>query len=395
VRVSVYCLGESVDIDLLYVRLETGGVPRPLIDHGWVDTLIDNSTLHSTLTLDSDQPPARPKRGHSVHWRASEDGAATDLGHDGHDERSGHDASEFETTDAFETEFETDTDGAPSRPRRKSSDGANGDESRRRARIPYDDAHDDSETEAVVTRHAFVFNYGCIVLWGFSSAEERAVVSALLGDSACVPGKTTAAERVEAHDTMLFARHDRHAPPLSLADSVKNDLVRLATDDALELISLSYAIAQSAKLFVWEARVDATIRDVKNIPERLADHGVTDLTEQQISKMIGKVFIERTQVNLHTDILDSPEFLWEDDLYEPAYVALREYLDVPERVEVLNQRLDVLKELLEVLTTQLANSHASKLEWIVVYLIIAEIIVTLVVFALDRLLPRHTGDRYD
>ncbi|KAJ1448291.1 hypothetical protein M885DRAFT_450396 [Pelagophyceae sp. CCMP2097] len=194
---------------------------------------------------------------------------------------------------------------------------------------------------------------------------------------------------------MLFARHDRHAPPLSLADSVKNDLVRLATDDALELISLSYAIAQSAKLFVWEARVDATIRDVKNIPERLADHGVTDLTEQQISKMIGKVFIERTQVNLHTDILDSPEFLWEDDLYEPAYVALREYLDVPERVEVLNQRLDVLKELLEVLTTQLANSHASKLEWIVVYLIIAEIIVTLVVFALDRLLPRHTGDRYD
>ena len=134
--------------------------------------------------------------------------------------------------------------------------------------------------------------------------------------------------------------------------------------------------------------------------------GRTDLSEKQISKMIGKIFTESTQVNLHSEILDSarppsvlpsasfarlpfvgPNWLWEDDEHEPAYIALRDHLDVPDRVELLNKRLDILKELLEVLNTQLANSHSSRLEIIVIWLIIAEILVTLLVFFLEHMVP--------
>jgi uncharacterized Rmd1/YagE family protein len=104
--------------------------------------------------------------------------------------------------------------------------------------------------------------------------------------------------------------------------------------------------------------------------------------------MIGKIFTESTQVNLHSEILDSPNWLWEDDQHEPAYIALRDHLDVPDRVELLNKRLDILKELLEVLNTQLANSHSSRLEIIVIWLIIAEIVVTLLVFVLEHVLPK-------
>jgi uncharacterized Rmd1/YagE family protein len=96
---------------------------------------------------------------------------------------------------------------------------------------------------------------------------------------------------------------------------------------------------------VWEARVQATIASFQHIPERLASHGRTELTEKQISKMIGKVgraagysknpcllpkkvFIERCHVNLHSEILDSPDFLWEDDLHEPSYRRIALTLDV-------------------------------------------------------------------
>ena len=44
-------------------------------------------------------------------------------------------------------------------------------------------------------------------------------------------------------------------------------------------------------------------------------------------------------------------------------------------------------ELLEVLNTQLANSHSSRLKIIVIWLIIAEILVTLLVFFLEHMLP--------
>jgi uncharacterized Rmd1/YagE family protein len=75
--------------------------------------------------------------------------------------------------------------------------------------------------------------------------------------------------------------------------------------------------------------------------------------------------------------------------HRPKYLALLTHLDVPDRVELLNKRLDILKELLEMLNTQLANAHAARLELIVIWLIVLEIAVTVAVFALDRLLPAH------
>jgi uncharacterized Rmd1/YagE family protein len=55
------------------------------------------------------------------------------------------------------------------------------------------------------------------------------------------------------------------------------------------------------------------------------------------------------------------------------------------RVEVLNKRLDMLKELLDVLQQQMENAHASKLEWIVIWLIVIEVIVELVAIASGKM----------
>jgi uncharacterized Rmd1/YagE family protein len=39
--------------------------------------------------------------------------------------------------------------------------------------------------------------------------------------------------------------------------------------------------------------------------------GSVGLSHNSISKKIGKLFIERNNVNLHFDVLDTPEFFWE------------------------------------------------------------------------------------
>ena len=51
------------------------------------------------------------------------------------------------------------------------------------------------------------------------------------------------------------------------------------------------------------------------------------------------------------------------------------YLEMSERTEVLNKRLDMLRELLDVLQQQMENSHALKLEWIVIWLIVIEVVL--------------------
>lgn len=45
------------------------------------------------------------------------------------------------------------------------------------------------------------------------------------------------------------------------------------------------------------------------------------------------------------------------------------------RTEILNKRLDMLRELLEVLQQQMETAHATKLEWIVIYLIVVEVLL--------------------
>ena len=86
-------------------------------------------------------------------------------------------------------------------------------------------------------------------------------------------------------------------------------------------------MAQSAKLFVFEERADVTIEQTRSIPIELARTGRVGLTQTEISKLIGRLFIERTAVNLHSELLDAPEFLWEDDQWEPLYKQI--YTRVP------------------------------------------------------------------
>ncbi len=44
-------------------------------------------------------------------------------------------------------------------------------------------------------------------------------------------------------------------------------------------------------------------------------------------------------------MLSTPTFVWEEDRWEPLYEAVSSYLDVDSRVEVLNIRLDIIREL--------------------------------------------------
>ena len=59
----------------------------------------------------------------------------------------------------------------------------------------------------------------------------------------------------------------------------------------------------------------------------------------------------------------------------PTYEYIRSYLEVDDRVELLNSRLSVIRELLDVLNAQVAHNNSERLEWIVIWLISVEIIL--------------------
>ena len=59
-------------------------------------------------------------------------------------------------------------------------------------------------------------------------------------------------------------------------------------------------------------------------------------------------------------------------------------MQVERRVEVLNKRLDLIKELFDMLASELHTSHSNTLEWIVIILILVEVFFQILeLFALD------------
>ncbi|KAG3064369.1 hypothetical protein PI125_g24206 [Phytophthora idaei] len=213
------------------------------------------------------------------------------------------------------------------------------------ARVPYQQ------------KDAFYFATGCAVFWGLTRAEEQAHLVAL-GTFSVGPVK-----QVEVED-MDYTYGD--------ASLICNDAITLSSNRASEKLAVSFAMAQSSKLDVFEERVEETIRETKHVPQNLAATGSIQYSQSDISKLIGRLFIERSDVNLNSDMLDEPDFFWEDDEYEPLYKKVMKYLSVDNRVQILNTRLDILRELLDVLSQQLAHQHDTKLEMIVIWLIVAE-----------------------
>jgi len=214
--------------------------------------------------------------------------------------------------------------------------------------------NDDGKCDPLEVKHIFCFPYGCTVFWGCTKEEEERFI-AMLQPFAVEP--VSDMEREESYDDFAYLYG---ASPLILHYEIT-----LTSNDPEEKLALSFSLAQSAKLFVFEDRVDGTITSTKHIPIHLAEFGKINVSRREISKLTGKVFLERNEVNLHSDILDTPEWFWEADLWEPRYVAFCKYLDLPNRINILNKRLDILRELLNVLETQLDNSHSTKVSrWV-------------------------------
>lgn len=212
-------------------------------------------------------------------------------------------------------------------------------------------------------KDVFYFATGCTVFWGLTRAEEQAHLRALAAFSVG-PVKQVEVEDME----YTYGETSR----------VLNDSITLSSTRGSEKLAISFAMAQSAKLDVFEERVEETIQETKHVPQNLATTGSIQYSQSDISKLIGRLFIERNDVNLNSDMLDEPDFFWEDDEYQPLYKKMMKYMDVENRVQILNTRLDILRELLDVLSQQLAHQHDTKLEWIVIWLIVAEVAVQVV-----------------
>ncbi|CAK7893587.1 sporulation protein Rmd1p [[Candida] anglica] len=236
-------------------------------------------------------------------------------------------------------------------------------------------ADDGGEIDIGKKNDLFIFDYGVVIMWGYTVKEEQA----FLEDLARFESEKLSAEDVQIEEFNYYITK-------SYQPRIYNDFITLRDDSNYMLkLSISHALAQSVKISLFEELVDNTIEDTQDIPSQIAHTGKVEMNRDEIMKSIGELFILRININLHGSVLDSPELMWAEPHLEPIYQATRGYLEINQRVELLNQRLEVISDLLQMLKEQLGHSHEENLEFIVVVLVGVEVLVSIINIVIDIL----------
>ncbi|RQM10436.1 hypothetical protein B5M09_011792, partial [Aphanomyces astaci] len=69
-----------------------------------------------------------------------------------------------------------------------------------------------------------------------------------------------------------------------------NDVITLSSFRSSEKIAISFAMAQSCKLDVFEERVEDSTKETRHIPQTLADTGeIKKYSQKDISQLIGRL----------------------------------------------------------------------------------------------------------
>ena len=253
----------------------------------------------------------------------------------------------------------------------------------------------------------YIFTYGVAVFWNFTAAQEKDVLADLTFHSTSTSTPTTSAVPSSSQPPFPLALSSQNPADFETEEfhfeydatisrpRVFNDMITLRTGDHMIKLTISHAIAQSTKLSSFEQQMANQMAEAQHVPRALALTGKLGLSRTQVVRILGAMYRSRVDVNLSSNVLDTPSFFWDSEpLLHPLYTAVREYLEIGPRVKVLNERCRVFLDLAEILSDSVADTKMSRLTWIIIGLIAVSIAVTCSeVFLRFGLLSRSRGGR--
>ncbi|KAK2799163.1 hypothetical protein FQN50_008552, partial [Emmonsiellopsis sp. PD_5] len=223
------------------------------------------------------------------------------------------------------------------------------------------------------TPEVFLFDYGTVVIWGMTPAQE----TRFLREVSKFASAVLSTDDTQIENFNFYYTRDYQA-------RIYNDFISLQDrHNYMTKLAISHALSQSVKTSLFEDLVSETIASTSPLPAQIAETGSVNMTRRQINMQIGELFILRINIHLQGSVLDSPELMWAEPQLDPVYQAVRSYLEMDQRVGLLTERLDVIADLLAVLKDQLSHRHGEYLEWIVIVLIAAEILVAAINIVVD------------
>jgi len=217
-----------------------------------------------------------------------------------------------------------------------------------------------------------LFRYGAVVLLGPATAAEDDFIASLMpkvSGALAIPGRDEA---------RLLIRPDADQP----VDLAGNIVLRESTTERLQLVA--DILAKGLVLSYYETRIAEIFDGIEPLAAMLREKGRAGASGKELLRHIGDVLLIQQKMVGRVETGEKPELLWEHPELERLYVRLAEEYELRDRDRVLDRKLDVISRTVETLLGLVQTRSSLRVEWYIVLLIVAELLLTTYPLLLGR-----------
>lgn len=165
-------------------------------------------------------------------------------------------------------------------------------------------------------------------------------------------------------------------------ETIEHNTLVLA-DASLEKLQLVADImAKSVSLAHHEKGIERQFERIEPFAVNLDHWGRGGRAARELLHNLGGALLAEHRVVAGTRVEDSPELLWDHPELERLWARLRDEFEIRERFAALHGKLSLISRTAETALELMQNRRSLRVEWAIVGLIVFEIVVTLVQWAL-------------
>lgn len=211
---------------------------------------------------------------------------------------------------------------------------------------------------------AVLFRYGLVVLFDVAPIEEAAFLGHL-ANYVTNPYATPETEVV----TILIDPQAR--------EGMRGEAIVLASQSIERLQLIADILAKSVVLSLYESKVSQNFERIEPLARNLERKGSGGRPAKELLQHIGGALLSEHMMVGRVEVSEKPELLWEYPELEKLFVRLEDEFEIRERHLALERKLGLISRTAETLLDLLQNKRSLRVEWYIVLLIVAEILLTL------------------
>ena len=211
---------------------------------------------------------------------------------------------------------------------------------------------------------AIIFRYGAVVLFQVEPIEESVF---LAGMRSLIqrPATDPIVEEIE----LSLSSEGR--------EGVEGNTLYVPDLSLPTLQVVAEVLARSVVLERFESRVGSTFETFQPMAAGLGSGRLTRVNYRNLLNRLGDVLLDQQEMVGRIAITDKPDVLWDHPQLERLYARLDDEFEIPDRFEAVEAKLNMIGRIIQTSIDLVQNRRSMRVEWYIVILIVAEVVLTL------------------